>query len=222
MAVFKRKAKKKVLIKKSGNTVSIKPAPKPKKKKGILKKIGGAIKKTAGAVITAPLLPFKPAMKKNLESKGIATKSMKFETIIEQFFNHNISKKADKASSYDEVPAGYISDNYLMKVPYENLNESDNLAADAIVLIVKETINFFKKKKDQKAAVKAKGENPSAVMSPADLEAAAAAEKVTKDLETKAADEQAVSKGKMNNMVKYGLIFAVVAFAIYWFGFKKK
>lgn len=217
MATTRRRARK-LLVKKSNGVTSIKAAP--KKKKRILKKIGGAVKKSAAAVMTAPLIPFKPAMKKNLEGKGISTKGMKFITLIEKFFNENISKKADKASHYEEIENGYIQDNYLNTIAYEDLNDNDSLAADAIVMVVQETIKFFKSKKDKKAAAKAQGANPSKVMTQDELDAAAAAEKVTKDLEAKAESEKSVSKGNMKNILKYIVIAAFLGL-VFWYVSKK-
>ena len=215
MAVFKSRAKKKLLVKKQNGIVSVKAAPKPKKKKkGILKKV---VQKAAGVTILLPLQPFKPAMKKNLEGKGVSTKGMTFSAILEKFFNENISKKANKASHFEEIESGYISNNYLMRTPESQLNESDNLAADALVIIVKETVKFFKNKKDKKAAAASSGENPKNVMTKEELDVAGAAEQVTKALEKKAAGEEPATK---KNIMIYAGIAAALGLVV-WFISKK-
>jgi len=215
MAQYKTKRPAKVLVKQDGNITSIKKVAPKKKKKGIFKK---AAERVAGVTLLLPLQPFKPAMKKNLEGKGISTKGMSFPAILEKFFNENISKKANKSSSFEEIESGYISNNYLMRTPESRLNESDNLAADAIVIIVKETIKFFKGNKDKKAAAKNAGENPKNVLTGEELDAAEAAEKVTKDLENKAAGETPATK---KNIITYVVIAAVLGLVV-WFIAKKK
>jgi hypothetical protein len=212
----------KVNVTKTGNTITIKPkltkkAARKAKRKAVFKKIVG---KVVGGTLLLPLQPFKPAMKKDLESKGYSTKGLSFPTIIEKFFNENISKKKQKASSFEEIPEGYLNDNYLMRTPLGQENETDSLAADAIVLIVQETIKFFKNKKDKKAAAKNAGENPADTMTNSELEAAAAAEKVTKDLEKKATDEKSVTTGKMNNVMKIALVTIGIALVL-WIVSKK-
>jgi hypothetical protein len=241
MATTVTAPKRKVLVKQVGNVTMTKPAPK-KKKKGLLKRIGkgiltgglsevgkgGVLNKaanklkdfTVGTTILLPLQPFKPAMKKNLEGKGISTKGLSFSKIIEKFYNENISKKKDKASNFDEIPDGFISNHYLMRTTKDNFDDSDNFvaaAATALTTIVSATIKFFKENKEKKDAAKAAGVNPKDELDPESLDAANATEQITKDLENKAKGEQPVTQA---NVIKYVVILAVVG-AIIWFISKK-
>lgn len=222
MAQYAKPKRANVTIKKTDSSIVIKPKSKKEqrklKRKATVKRVIG---KVAGATILLPLQPFKPAIKKDLDSKGYATKGMSFPYLIEAFFNENISKKKDKTSSFEPLERGYIADSYLMQLPSEHFNENDSLAADALKIIVQETVKFFKGRKDKKAAAKAEGNDPKRVMSESDLRLANEAEKVQKDLEDKAAAEKAVSTGSMKNIIKYGLIVAVIGFAVYYFSKRK-
>lgn len=205
-------------------------------KKGALKKavkkVGKGIKKAAkavekvgervvGATFLLPLQPFKPAMEKDLNSKGISTKGASFPKIIELFFNENISKKNKKDSHFEPLENNYIEDHYLMKTYPENFNDSDNLAADAIVLIVQETIKYFKGKKDKKAAAVKAGKDPKIELTKGELLAADATEKVTADLQEKAEAEKAVEKGDMSKYIKYAVIIIALGIAVWYFTKKK-
>lgn len=201
-------------------------------KKGALKKavkkVGKGIKKVGtkavnlavGTTVLLPLQPFKPAMKRNLESKGISTKGMSFASIIEKFFNENISKKNKKTSNYQSLEEGYLENHYLMQVDPANFNETDNLAADALVMIVQETIKYFKTQKAKKKKAKEQGQDPKTVLTKTELADADATEKVEAELVEKAESETAVKKGDFSKYIKYIAIIIIIGLA-FWF-LKKK
>lgn len=190
-----------------------------KQTKGMVK---AGIKKTAGAVLVAPLLPFKPSMKRQLKDKGISTSGMRFSAIIEKFYNEFVKKsEANKDSKLEACPDGMFKDNWAFTYEMES-NEvvPDSIVGDIVGSIVNAVIGHFKRKKAEKEAIKQAGLNPSTEMTTTDLDAAATTEQVVKDLEEKQVDDKNVKAGQMKKIITY-VVIAILVFVVIGIASKK-
>lgn len=178
------------------------------------------VKEKAGAVLLQPLKLFRPAMRKNLDAKGIQTKSMSFGTLVETFFNENISKKKNQSSTFEPVARGFITDSYCMKQDYDDPN-LDHFAAGTISMVVDAVVQFFKKKRDEKKTLEERGVDPATVMSKEDLEMAKETEVVVKQLEDKEKKDIEVKRGDMSKIAVYAVV-VIVIIGIFYFISKKK
>lgn len=185
------------------------------------KKLG---KRIVGATVLAPMLPFKPIMKKMLSKKGVSTRRMSFPEVIEQFYNKFVAKgKGNAHSSYEPIPEGDFVNNWVFS--YElgpNEPMPDNVIADLAAGVVKAVITFFKSRKDKKRAIEAAGGDPSKEMTSADKMAADVTEKVEADLDEKLVDDKNVKAGAMKKVIIYVIIAVAVLVALYVFTKKKK
>lgn len=209
-----RKTKKKV--KKAGLKAGMsKKAARKLGRKSARKVRRAGIKKTAGAVVTAPLLPFKSAMSKMLEAKGLKTDKMNFQTLIQTFFN-TYMKKGSK--SFDELSDTYISNNWLWNTYDSEMSEEDWNSIDPVTIgaVVTAVVKFFKEKKDKKAAAKAEGIDAKKVLSPEEMIAANETEKVVQKLEEKETEDRNVKAGQIKKIVTYVIIAGIAAVGLYF------
>lgn len=186
-------------------------------KKKVLKKLGTnivkTVKKSAGAVVTAPLLPFKKGMVTILNKRGISTKGMSFPKIIEKFYNEIISKKNNKYSEFEPLEENRISDSYLFKYSYEEI-EKDDIEPVIIGTVVTAIVNYFKEAKKKKLNAK----NPKKELTTEEIIAAQTAEEAKKKLEEKINNEAIVKQGALNNKLKYvigGVIVVLIIIVLF-------
>lgn len=186
-----------------------------KQTKGMVK---SGLKRTAGAILVAPLLPFKGSMKRQLKDRGVSTSGMRFPAIVEKFYNEVVKKsEANKDSKFEHCPEGAFKDNWVFSYEMDEWEVlPDSVVGDIVGSIVKAVIGHFKRKKAEKEAIKNAGLNPSSEMTQPDLDAANTTEKVVKDLEEKQLDDKNVKAGQMKKIVTYVigaiLIFVVISF----------
>lgn len=170
--------------------------------RGIVKR---GIKKTAGAILVAPLLPFKRSMIRQLKDKGVATAGVRFPAIVELFYNNVVKKsEANKDSKYEACPEGTFKDNWVFSYevsPGEQL--PDNVVGDIVGSIVNAVISHFKRKKKEKQAIEAAGLDPNTEMTKGDIDAAITTDKVITDLEQKAIDDKNVKAGQIKKIIMY-------------------
>ena len=168
--------------------------------KGMVK---AGIKRTLGAVAVAPLLPFKPIIKKMLGKRGVATRKMKFPELVEAFYNKVLAKSKDNPhSSLEECPMGLFYDNYAFKTPMAKGEElPDHVIGDIVGSIVTAVVGFFKKKRAMKRALENQGIDPKTQMSTEEIEAANETEKITKSLEQKEVDDKNVKAGQLKKIL---------------------
>lgn len=185
-------------------------------------RVRAGLKRTAGAILVAPLLPFKGSMKRQLKDKGISTSGMRFPAIVEKFYNEVVKKsESNKDSKYEACPEGKFKDNWVFS--YE-MNEwetlPDSVVGDIVGSIVKAVISHFKKKKAEKQAIKNAGLNPSTEMTATDLDAANTTEQVVKTLEEKQLDDKNLKAGQMKKIVTY-IIIGILVFVVIGIASKK-
>jgi hypothetical protein len=224
-----KKRESRILEKKgttAGGAKILKIEKRREKIKAVPKKVAGAVKEVAGDVLLAPLLPFKGAMKKELEHKGINTSKLTFKEVVINFYNTVISKKNNKNSSYEEVNAADFINNATFSMSFEQV-ESDNqagVAASMISTIVQAIINLFKKAKENRAAAKAAGVSEAEYKkntTEEEIRLGEAGEKVQKELETKAVLDGNVKKLDIKKVITYAVIIGVVILAFYFLRKKK-
>lgn len=185
-----------------------------KQTKGMVK---AGIKKTAGAVLVAPLLPFKASMKRQLKDKGISTSGMRFAAIIEKFYNEFVKKsEANKNSKFEECPDGAFKDSWAFNYNLsEGENVPDSIVGDIVGSIVNAVIGHFKRKKAEKEAIKQAGLSPETEMTKTDLDSANTTEEVITKLEEKQLDDKNIKAGQIKKIATYVigviLIFVVIS-----------
>ena len=121
--------------------------------KGI-KAVGKVAVKTVGDIALAPMTPFKPAMKKLLESKGHAMpKRIKNVDLLTKFYNE-IVVKGNKNSSLDRNWYDKYDAFTMYKDEFDMLDgdTQDNLVND-IAMILKAVIQWFSSKNKEVKAV---------------------------------------------------------------------
>lgn len=184
-----------------------------KQTKGMVK---AGLKKTAGAVLVAPLIPFKGSMKRQLKDKGISTTGMRFPAIVEAFYNAVVKKsEANKDSKYEACPEGTFKDNWAFNYELEEGERiPDSLAGDIVGSIVNAVIAHFKRKKAEKEAIKNAGLKPETEMTANDIDAANTTEQVVKDLEEKQVDDKNVKAGQMKKIITYIIIGVLVVVVV--------
>ena len=209
---------------KAGGAKIYKVQKRKARRKAAVKKVVG---KTVGAVALAPLLPFKPAMTKALNKKGVSTKKMPFKNVVGKFYNEFVSKKGNKKSSYDPIDEVDFSNDRSFVLPVNEVEmDSDSLAITTATIstVVAGIINLFKKAKEKRQAAKASGLSKSEtkeIITPVDLEFGLEAEKVEKQLTEKAKESTPVTQTKMKKLVVYGVILAVLGGLVYFVSKKK-
>lgn len=214
------------ILKKKGEPGVLKVQKRQEKRKAAVKKTGKGIKKAAGAVMLAPLLPFKGAMKKELKHKGIDPSGLTFKEIVINFYNECISKKGNKNSSYEEVNATDFINNATFSMSFEEI-ENDNqagVAATAIGTIVTAIINLFKQAKERRKAAKDAGISEAEYKKQTTEEEARlgeAAEKVEKELEIKAVEDVEVKKVDIKKYLIYAVVIGAVILAFHFLSKKK-
>jgi hypothetical protein len=215
------------ILKKKGTTAGgakiLKVEKRKAKVKAIPKKIGTAVKKTVGAALLAPLLPFKGAMVKELQHKGVNTSKMSFKEIVVNFYNTIVSKKADKFSSFEEVNVSEFINDEAFSTP---LNESDSIAGigTAIEVIVSAIINIFKNAKVKREAAKASGMSEKeykASTKDEDVRLGEAADEVTKKLEVKELEDSPAKKVDIKKILIIIAVLGAVYFLIKFVSKKK-
>jgi len=219
------------ILKRKGKKGVFKVQKRKAKRKVRRKKI---VQKTVGAAALAPLLPFKRAMKKALEKKGVNTSKMKFRSIVSKFFNEFVSKKGNKKSSYDAIDEVDFDNDVTFTMPVEDLdyselpdhsNFADHLAITTATIsaVVAGIINLFKKAKERRQAAKETGMSDTELkklIPLQDIQFGKDAEEVQAVLEEKEAENTPVTKMKMKKMIVYGVILAVL-FGVLYFVSKK-
>lgn len=198
----KKMRKIKSALKKTGVTRKKRRRIARKTTKGIVKR---GLKKTAGAVLVAPLLPFRGSMKRQLKDKGVATAGVRFPAIVELFYNNVVKKsEANKDSKYEACPEGTFKDNWVFSYEVSSGEQlSDNVVGDIVGSIVNAVIAHFKRKKKEKQAIEAAGLDPKTEMTKADIDAAITTDKVITDLEQKAIDDKNVKAGQIKKIIMY-------------------
>lgn len=189
--------------------------------KGMVK---SGIKRTLGTVAVAPLLPFKPVIKKILSKRGIAIKNMKFPQLVEKFYNVVIAKSKDNPhSSLEECPVGLFYDNYTFTtpIPKGTTELPDHVVGDIVGSIVQAVINHFKKRKKEKQALENQNIDPLTQMTSEDIEMANATDKVLKDLEQKELEDKNVKAGQLKKILFIVLGVGLVVIVGYMFMKKK-
>ena len=191
------------------------------------KKIVGAV---VGNTLLLPLRPFKKAMEKALQKKGVNTSKMKWRDVVAKFYNEFVSKKGNKISSYEPIDEIEFSNdaNFFLResdVDY-NIDTADNFALSTATIgaVVAGIINLFKKAKEKRQAAKDSGISKAEakqVITETDLEFGAAAAKVERQLTEKAKESQPVTTGKSKKWLVYGAILAVLGLVVYFISKKK-
>lgn len=208
----RKKRKIRATLKKAGFSKRRARKTARKQTKGIVK---AGLKRTAGKVLVAPLIPFRGVMKRTLKEKGVSTSGLRFPAIVELFYNHVVKKsEANKDSKFEECPEGLFKDNWAFTyelAPGEQV--PDSLAGDIVGSIVNAVISFFKRKKKEKEAIKQAGLTPDTEMSKTDLDAADTTDTVIKKLEEKQLDDKNVKAGQMKKIVTY-VIIAILVFVV--------
>ena len=169
-------------------------------------------KKSVGQASVAFLNPLIPAMKKGLEQKGLSTKSLSNNQVIEKFYNLYISKLADKTSPYEPLKENEFSNHYLFNQDYSTF-DSDNIVgvsdAQTLINVGKGIVSGFKKWRAKKKAAKKGNKNPIEVMPKEEVVLANEADKVVNTLQTEAKKQEPVKKGNMNTYLIGGAVLVV-------------
>lgn len=214
--------------KKTGNTVTVQAKKKTakKKKKGVLKKIGSGLKKTAGAVLLAPLLPFKPAMIRELKKQGHYTKGMTLKEVAYGFYTYVISKKGDKTSQFEPIDYSEFMNNAAFHYSVEDAASDNQIGAAAatVATIVQAIIERFKAAKERRQAAKQAGVSEKeykANTKEEDVRMGEAAEQVETELEEKAAGEKEVKQVDLKKYIIYAVVIAAIITVIYFVTKKK-
>lgn len=212
----KPKRKKKKLFKKIVG-VALTPSRLMAKGLGKVSKVAQKKQKTVGNASIAFLMPLIPAMKKGLQQKGLATKSLSNNQVIEKFYNLYISKLADKTSTYEPLKDNEFANHWLFNQPYENF-DSDNVTgvseAQTLINVGKGIVSGFKKWRAKKKAAKKAKKNPKDVMPKEEVVLANEADKVVTKLETETKKEEPVNK---KSMTKYIVVAIVLVLAVVLF-----
>lgn len=208
--------------------------PKRKKKKSLFTKVGLAAtkplafiagkvakktrkKKSVGKAATAILDPLIPSMKVGLTAKGFNVSTMTTPMVIEKFYNEFVSKKADKASSYEPLEENSFSNSYLFTSDYDTF-DSDNIVGVAdvqmAVNVSKSIIDKFKGWNSKRKAAKKAKKDPKTVMTPVEVKMGEEAEKVLQKAKAEQQQAEPETKGNTKKYLMYGIAGLVVVLII--------
>ncbi len=189
------------------------------------------IKRTVGAALLAPLLPFKRPMKRALAKKGVSTKKMKFRTVVSKFYNEFVSKKGNKKSSYDPIDETDFYNDVSFVTPSGelDLNSEENrdhlaLTTATIATVVKGVINLFKKAKEIRKKAKDSGlsyKEAKELIPEQDLEFGKDASQVEAKLVAKSKEDKPVTKAQTKKYITYGIVLFVLGAVVYFLSKKR-
>lgn len=161
-------------------------------------------KKSIGFSLLAPLLPFKIAMIKKLESDGVHAKKMSFPKLVQTFHNKYVAK--NKLEEVDN-----LEDNILFKVNSFDSIEQDSIEPATMAAVATGVIKLFKTWRDKRRAAKKAGKDPKKVMNSTDEQMGAITEKITQEQKKQVDEKQPETKG---NMKKYLIIGGVIVLVL--------
>jgi hypothetical protein len=167
---------------------------------------------TIGAVIVSRLLPFRKAMKMELQRRGFNTSGMNFRNVIALYYNEVISQKYDKSSPYVPIDAKDFVNSFVFKVSPKDdynadLSDIHNVTdINRVDSVIDNIIDVFRASKLKKQFAHLQGTDPKQVLTSEELLQANAAEKVQRVLENKEMNVKPVSTGQIKNILFISLI----------------
>lgn len=193
------------------NTESI-AAPKIFRERRVVNNNYAHSEKSVGYEMTAQLLPFKGAMKKQLKRRGFNVDFMPFNLLVPLYYNELVSNKNNSSSNFVPINCFEFAENPAFKIV-----NSDNINGDVlshnnmqlfnhVASVTDEIINVFRKAKVKRELLGMGNFDLSQQMTKDEIIQANAAKRVEKNLEEQLIGGKPITIKNIKTLIVIGLV----------------